>query len=362
MTDAMTDIVDIDVTSSSTETQAPETPAPVEPNDVSLAARLLVGGGVAVSIIAHVVLGGVVLLASPRSFATAPPDSITVDIVPPKDLDQDDKSQSETDKKTPGSAPDSTTQTQQAQTQQTQTQQTQQAQTQQPQVQPSSQQSPWQAPQQQHSSSLPAPRVAPPLPQMPLQPSPPKSVSQPPQPPSAPNGDPATAQSQVAQSQNDTAQTAAAASAGADEPAAEAARIVENLHLPMQVGSAPDAPPSDDPSKLTAEEIAGFKGHLKKCWVPPAQIPEASDLRLVVRVFLGPNGQLKGNPEVVQVNRASLGVPLAQSVLRALAQCQPFGDLPAAKYDEWKVLDLTFSQDEIGGVGPAVRGKGGSHG
>jgi hypothetical protein len=29
--------------------------------------------------------------------------------------------------------------------------------------------------------------------------------------------------------------------------------------------------------------------------------------------------------------------------MRALRQCQPYGFLPAAKYDEWKVLDLAFS-------------------
>jgi hypothetical protein len=32
-----------------------------------------------------------------------------------------------------------------------------------------------------------------------------------------------------------------------------------------------------------------------------------------------------------------------QTAMRALRQCQPYRFLPAAKYKEWKVLDLSFS-------------------
>lgn len=63
----------------------------VEPDDttpslVERSSKFLLGGGLAVSAIAHLTLGGVVLFASPRLFATVPENSMMVDIVTPQEL------------------------------------------------------------------------------------------------------------------------------------------------------------------------------------------------------------------------------------------------------------------------------------
>jgi hypothetical protein len=36
--------------------------------------------------------------------------------------------------------------------------------------------------------------------------------------------------------------------------------------------------------------------------------------------------------------------------MRALRRCQPFGFLPAAKYKEWKRLDLSFSPTGLSAI------------
>src|SRR5262249_12127360 len=75
------------------------------------------------------------------------------------------------------------------------------------------------------------------------------------------------------------------------------ARIIDLLHLPVQVGdAASEAPPTESGTKLTSEEIATFKGHLKTCWVPPTGATEVKRLKAVLRVALGPDGQLLGKP------------------------------------------------------------------
>jgi hypothetical protein len=38
-----------------------------------------------------------------------------------------------------------------------------------------------------------------------------------------------------------------------------------------------------------------------------------------------------------------------QTAIRALKECQPFGFLPADKYREWKVLDLSFTPRDMAG-------------
>jgi hypothetical protein len=38
-----------------------------------------------------------------------------------------------------------------------------------------------------------------------------------------------------------------------------------------------------------------------------------------------------------------------QTAIRALKECQPYGFLPADKYGEWKILDLSFTPRDMAG-------------
>src|SRR5262249_51288970 len=131
-------------------------------------------------------------------------------------------------------------------------------------------------------------------------------------------------------------------------------------------------PPSDSAARLSASEVAAFKAHLDTCWAKPS-IASDSKPHVAVRIALAPDGRLRGSPEILAVSSASSvdGPALVQSVMHALTQCQPYNSLPAAKYKEWKVLDLNFSQDAISDVsssrnnvtaGPKGGGGGGEGG
>ncbi len=96
-------------------------------------------------------------------------------------------------------------------------------------------------------------------------------------------------------------------------------------------------------ANLSQDEIATFKAHLKKCWNPPADLANAGDLHVVLRVAFNPNGALRTEPTMLAASASADGPALMKTALRALRQCQPYAFLPGAKYREWKVLDLSFS-------------------
>jgi hypothetical protein len=96
-------------------------------------------------------------------------------------------------------------------------------------------------------------------------------------------------------------------------------------------------------ANLAQNEIAAFKSHLQECWRPPADLADAQKLVVVLRVSLRPDGALNGDPIMVAASASAKGPALMQTAIRALRRCQPYAFLPATKYKEWKVLDLSFS-------------------
>jgi hypothetical protein len=46
-----------------------------------------------------------------------------------------------------------------------------------------------------------------------------------------------------------------------------------------------------------------------------------------------------------------------ESAKRALQQCQPYNTLPAGKYLDWKILDLTFTAQGPSGLSAPPAGK-----
>jgi hypothetical protein len=102
-------------------------------------------------------------------------------------------------------------------------------------------------------------------------------------------------------------------------------------------------------AKLTREEIAIFRAHLQKCWKAPAGMAEAQRLQAVLRISLTPKGVLVREPLLIEASASTYGPKLVETATRALRQCQPFTFLPAEKYDEWKLLDLSFSPHGLAG-------------
>jgi len=52
----------------------------------------------------------------------------------------------------------------------------------------------------------------------------------------------------------------------------------------------------------------------------------------------------------IEASASAKGPLLMQSAIVALKACQPYAMLPADRYREWKVLDLTFTPQDFTGA------------
>jgi hypothetical protein len=102
-------------------------------------------------------------------------------------------------------------------------------------------------------------------------------------------------------------------------------------------------------ANLSNEERAAFKDHLKKCWKLPEGMSAAQTKRVVLRIYLRRDGSLASEPVLIEASAPPDGPVLLKAAIRTLKDCQPYGFLPADKYREWKVLDLSFSPRDMSG-------------
>lgn len=109
-------------------------------------------------------------------------------------------------------------------------------------------------------------------------------------------------------------------------------------------------PPSDTKAKLTPEEIAAFRAEIQKCWELPVGMPDAMKLDVVLRVGLSRKGTLVTAPELLKAPASVHGPRLVGIAMKAVSGCGPYKSLPTAKYNEWKVLDLRFLATGMSGL------------
>ncbi len=113
-------------------------------------------------------------------------------------------------------------------------------------------------------------------------------------------------------------------------------------------------PASESKSKLTPEDIAALRAQIQKCWKLPVGIPGVLGLELIIRTSFGPKGQLLGEPVILKAPASERGPLLAGIAMNALKDCAPY-QMPAAKYKDWKVLDLRFLATGMTGLGVAPK-------
>ena len=109
------------------------------------------------------------------------------------------------------------------------------------------------------------------------------------------------------------------------------------------VGVAEAAQKADVASGVVAE----FRRHIKTCSKLPASISPSDKVRIKLQVLMTPEGRLAAEPIVVEGQASQKGVDLKQSAIDALMACQPYAMLPADRYREWKVLDLSFTPQDF---------------
>jgi hypothetical protein len=264
--------------------------------------RLLIRSGTAVSIIAHLAVLTVGLgYAGVRPFETVPVEAIAVDLVSPAEV-------KEATKETPPEKP------------------------------------PWSIP---DLSAKDQPAAAP------VPAAPPQSQQQEQQQtPAAPFVTPkSTARQAAAQPQPASAlqpapsPSPAAASWRPPEPDLSVKYQV-NLGLPARPGDDFDAP-AMSVAKVATSDIAKFREHLKTCSVLPGSIAPTDKVKIVLRANLLPDGTLASQPLLIEASASAKGPLLMRAAIDALGACQPYAVLPADKYNEWKVLDLSFTPQDF---------------
>ena len=64
---------------------------------------------------------------------------------------------------------------------------------------------------------------------------------------------------------------------------------------------------------------------------------------------MAPEGNLAAEPVLIEASASAKGPALMQGAIGALQACQPYAMLPADRYGEWKVLDLSFTPQDFSG-------------
>jgi len=130
--------------------------------------------------------------------------------------------------------------------------------------------------------------------------------------------------------------------------------VADMFGLPLvlpdgRLGGGFDAP-AIDRANVASDDIIAFHKHLKTCSTLPAGINTTDDVKAVLRIQLKPDGTLATPPQPIRIEGVSRGGgALYQSAVAALRKCQPYNMLPPDRYNEWKILDLSFTPQNFGG-------------
>ncbi|QQN61933.1 hypothetical protein JIR23_20205 [Bradyrhizobium diazoefficiens] len=128
------------------------------------------------------------------------------------------------------------------------------------------------------------------------------------------------------------------------------------LGLPPALPPAPKDAPTDDggdakdsiAAKLPPEIIAELRRHLRTCSKLPAEVALTDAVRIRLRAVMAADGTLAREPILIEAPPSTKGVAIVKSAMSALQACQPYKMLPVDKYQEWKVMDLSFTPQDFG--------------
>ena len=105
--------------------------------------------------------------------------------------------------------------------------------------------------------------------------------------------------------------------------------------------------PATTAADVASNVVAEFRRHFMTCAKLPASMKTFDDVRVKLRVFMTPEGKLAADPVLIEASASMKGPLLMQSAISALQACQPYAMLPADRYGEWKVLDLSFTPKDF---------------
>lgn len=120
------------------------------------------------------------------------------------------------------------------------------------------------------------------------------------------------------------------------------AAVGETLSQTPTLGTATGRAP-----RLSQNEIDALRARIQQCWNPPAGAAEARDLIVQVRILFRPDGSLATEPRLLTPVAPGYQQIAAESALRAIRRCAPYSFMPAAKYEAWKDVEVTFDPRDL---------------
>lgn len=100
-------------------------------------------------------------------------------------------------------------------------------------------------------------------------------------------------------------------------------------------------------ARLSQSEIDALRARIQECWTVPAGATEAKDLVVQVRIQFRQDGSLQAEPILLNHGSGPFFQVAAEAALRAVRRCAPYSFLPAAKYEAWKDVEVTFDPRDM---------------
>lgn len=114
--------------------------------------------------------------------------------------------------------------------------------------------------------------------------------------------------------------------------------------------AAEERPAQGDPrgldERMSLSELDALRQQISRCWSPPVGVRGARDLVIQLRLALNRDGRVVGQPEVISRGSGTTFMAAADSARRAVLRCQPY-ELPVAKYDAWRDIQVNFDPREM---------------
>jgi hypothetical protein len=128
--------------------------------------------------------------------------------------------------------------------------------------------------------------------------------------------------------------------------------VMLGLPVDMPQGKRSDAfdAPAIENVDVASGPIAEFRRHIKTCSALPKEVAASDKVAIKLRVMMMPDGWLAAEPQLIEGTASMKGALLMKNAISALQACQPYAMLPSDKYNEWKVLDLSFTPQDFGGA------------
>lgn len=102
-------------------------------------------------------------------------------------------------------------------------------------------------------------------------------------------------------------------------------------------------------ANISREDAAALRAHLKTCSILPRSVAPSDSVSVVLRVAFRRDGTLAAEPLLIEASASEKGPALMKGAMDALAKCQPYAMLPPDRYDQWRMLDLSFSPKDFRG-------------